>query len=257
MSPELFVLFFFVALLYASAGFGGGSSYLAIMGLWGVEMHVMRTTSLLCNMVVVGGGSWLFWRSGYLNTRRIALLCVSSVPCAFAGGAVPLREKTFFILLGGSLVVAAFLMFFQGKQVLSDGPVDPAKAFDKYRRVRKPFVAGLTGGGIGFLSGMVGIGGGIFLSPLLHLLRWATPKEIAATASFFILVNSVAGLLGQWWQHRLQFDPSFALPLMVAVLAGGQAGSRLSALRLHQRQVRVVTALLILYAGISILWSQL
>jgi uncharacterized membrane protein YfcA len=112
------------------------------------------------------------------------------------------------------------------------------------------------GSGIGYLSGLVGIGGGIFLAPLLHLLRWAEPKKIAATASFFILVNSAFGLAGQWWSGRFQLDPGFVLPLLAAVFLGGQLGSRISALRFRQAEVRWVTAALVFYAGLNILWKH-
>jgi uncharacterized membrane protein YfcA len=163
-----------------------------------------------------------------------------------------LREKVFFLLLGSSLVVAACLMLFQKMQLLNQENTPEGRTVPLHWHLKGAF----WGGGIGFLSGMVGIGGGIFLSPLLHFLRWGQPKEIAATASFFILVNSAAGLLGQWWQQKGHFDLWFVLPLGVAVLLGGQAGSRLSALRLPATRVRQATALLILYAGLNILWSH-
>jgi uncharacterized membrane protein YfcA len=254
MHLELIFLFFLIAAVYASAGFGGGSSYLAVMALWGVEMSAMRSTSLLCNIVVVAGGTWIFWKNGHISLKRIAALCVASVPMAFLGGAIPLKENTFFLLLGSSLVLAALLMLFQKKLSGSD--------LSSERQATTPkgndwTVSGALGGGIGLLSGMVGIGGGIFLSPCLHLLRWSTPKNIAAAASVFILVNSIAGLLGQMWQHKFTLDWAFALPLMLAVLAGGQIGSRLSALKFQQYQVRQATALLVLYAGINILWTHI
>jgi uncharacterized protein len=248
MSYEILVfLFFIVAAVYASAGFGGGSSYLALMALFGVAMAPMRAASLLCNIVVVAGGTYIFWKNGHLNFRKIAPLVFASAPLAFLGGAIPLREKTFFILLGFCLVLAAGLMFFQNRLARASAP-------GKY--TDKPVYAALLGGGVGLLSGMVGIGGGIFLSPLLHLLRWDAPKNIAATASFFILINSATGLAGQLAQHKFVLDWTFVLPLMPAVLVGGQLGSRLSALKFDQDQVRLATAALVLYAGINILWQQ-
>lgn len=248
MSYEILVLLFFiVSAVYASAGFGGGSSYLAAMALFGVAMAPMRATSLLCNIVVVAGGMYIFWKNGHLNFRKIGPLALTSAPFAFLGGAAALREKPFFVLLGSCLILAAALMLFQNS--FSRLPLT-----DKYKD--NPLRAALIGGGIGFLSGMVGIGGGIFLSPLLNLLRWDAPKSIAATASFFILINSVTGLAGQLVLHKFVLDWAFALPLMTAVLAGGQLGSRLSVLKFNQDQVRLATAALVLYAGVNILWQQ-
>lgn len=251
MNPELIVLFFFIAAVYASAGFGGGSSYLAAMAVFGLGMDTMRPAALLCNIVVVAGGTWIYWNKGFLNLRKILPLCLASIPLAFLGGWTPLKEKTFFLLLGGCLVVSALLMLFQraaAAAVSSPAPdsVHPA-----------PVLSAVMGGSIGYLSGVVGIGGGIFLSPLLHLLRWDAPKNIAATASFFILVNSIFGLAGQFWGGRFQFDPAFVLPLLAAVLLGGQVGSRLSVFQFRQEQVRWLTAALVLYAGVNILWKNI
>ena len=244
---ELLLFFFGIAAVYASAGFGGGSSYLALLALYSVSMTTMRPTALLCNIVVVVGGTWLFWRSGYLNFKKIIPLSIASVPMAFVGGLLPLKEKTFFILLGTSLVIAALFMFFQN--------------YFKKNEVETPENASilkgsLLGGSIGFLSGMVGIGGGIFLSPVLNLMKWDTPKNIAATASFFILINSISGLAGQLTKNP-HLDWAFVLPLMVAVLLGGQLGSRLTTFKFNQTLVRQLTAVLVLYAGVNILWNNI
>ena len=119
-----------------------------------------------------------------------------------------------------------------------------------------PLKNALIGGLIGLLSGIVGIGGGIFLSPILNLSRWDTPKNVAATASFFILANSIAGLAGQFWQHKFTTDWSLSLPLLLAVFVGGQVGSRFSALKINALRVRQVTAVLVFYAGANILWNN-
>ncbi len=248
MNIELVILFFIIAAIYASAGFGGGSSYLAAMAVFGLAMETLRPTALLCNIVVVAGGSWLFWKKGFLDLRKIIFICLASVPMAFLGGLTPLKEKTFFILLGSSLVISAILMIFQKTNTHEDS-VSVIKNPD--------WLPPALGGGIGYLSGVVGIGGGIFLSPLLHLIRWDTPKRIAATASFFILVNSIFGLAGQFLSGRFQFDPALVFPLVIAVLLGGQLGSRLNVLVFLQTHVRWVTAILVLYAGANILWKNL
>lgn len=249
MAYELILIFFVIAAVYASAGFGGGSSYLAAMALMGIAMPLMKPCALLCNVVVVTGGTWIFWKAGHLSLRKTLPLVAASVPMAFLGGALPLKEKTFLILLGVSLVLTALLMLAQ-RSIEDKAPAATTQSYPAG-------LPALLGGAVGLLSGMVGIGGGIFLSPLLHLLRWDAPKNIAATASFFILANSVAGLAGQLWQQSFRIDWHFALPLMFAVLLGGQIGSRLSALKLRQQQVRFATALLVLYAGVNVLWNQL
>jgi uncharacterized membrane protein YfcA len=249
--PELIVLFFFIAAVYASAGFGGGSSYLAAMAVFGLGMDLMRPTALLCNVAVVAGGTWLYWQKGFLNLRKMLPLCLASLPLAFLGGLTPLKEKTFFLLLGISLVASALLMMLQKT---GDAPEAPTNEGEK---AFPPYLSPVLGGGIGYLSGLVGIGGGIFLSPVLHLLRWDAPKAIAATASFFILVNSVFGLAGQAWSGRMQVDWALLLPLLAAVLLGGQIGSRFSVLRMRQVQVRRVTALLVFYAGVNILLKNI
>jgi uncharacterized protein len=243
---ELILLFFTIAAVYASAGFGGGSSYLAIMALFGIEMTTMKSTALMCNLMVVSGGTYIFWQNGFLDFKKILPLSIVSVPLAFWGGTVKLSEKTFFILLSISLIIAAVLMFLQ-----KNTSKEAEKAQDSV------LLSSSIGGGIGFLSGMVGIGGGIFLSPIFNLLKWDTPKHIAATASFYILINSVAGLAGQLSQNKWTFDWHFALPLLGAVLIGGQLGSRFSALKLNQTAVRQATAVLVLYVGANILWTHL
>ena len=242
----LIVLFFIIAAVYASAGFGGGSSYLAVMALCGVGVETMKPTALLCNIVVVIGGTYIFWKNGNLDFKKVIPLSIWSIPLAFLGGKLKLEEKTFFLLLGFGLIVAAILMLI------------PKKQADNAAEESKPhwMVSSGLGGGIGFFSGVVGIGGGIFLSPILNLLKWDLPKNIAAAASFFILVNSVAGLLGQLSKNAA-LDWAFVLPLMAAVLVGGQIGSRFNALKMNQRHVQQVTALLVLYAGVNILWNHL
>ncbi len=241
----LVLLFFFVAMLYSTVGFGGGSSYLALMVLAGVDTFLLRSTALMCNIIVVSGGCWIFYRSGLLSLRKVIPIILFSVPMAFVGGLLPIREKTLLTLLGISLMLASFLMW--RKPEHNEETPDTQPHFIR---------TGVIGGGVGLLSGLVGIGGGIFLSPILNLLRWDSPKRIAATASFFILVNSAAGLAGQWIQYAPRVDFSWSWPLLVAVLVGGQIGSRMSVLKFNQLMVRRTTALVILIAGARILWDQ-
>jgi uncharacterized protein len=246
MSIELCILFFVVALLYASAGFGGGSSYLALMALWNVDFQLMKSTALLCNVVVVIGGVYHFYKAGHLPVKKALLISLVSVPLAFLGSYLPMEQETFFLLLGIALTVAALCMCYRMFLEKSYQPKDNPKDTYKY---------GIIGAGIGLLSGMTGIGGGIYLSPVLRLGRYDTAKNIAGICAFFILVNSIGGLLGQAAKKQIVFDLHFAGPLLLSVIIGGQIGARLSATVLKPRMVEGATALLILYAGVRMFFQ--
>jgi len=246
---QLAVLFFGVALLYASVGFGGGSSYLAVLALFGLEYRMLRAIALICNIVVVSGGTYIFWRKGLIPFRKVIPLVLISVPMAYLGGKMQIAERSFFILLGIVLVVAALLMIYQ---TLKPSSIPTDELPTKGSQVR----SGLLGGGIGWLSGMVGIGGGIFLAPTLSLLKWDKIKKIAATASFFILVNSLSGLMGQLSQAEFQLNWWLVGVLAFSVFVGGQIGSRLGANRLNPNTVKRLMAALILFVGCRILYQQ-
>jgi uncharacterized membrane protein YfcA len=167
---------------------------------------------------------------------------------AFLGAMIPMREKSFFILLGSALLLAAILLWFQ--------PEVKEEAAEIANKQNNPG-DWITGGSIGLLSGMVGIGGGIFLSPMLFFLRWDKAKHIAATASLYILANSVAGLAGQAVSGISNFDQLRLFILLAAVTAGGQIGVRSSLRWLSPSWVRRVTALLVCWAGSEVLWKYL
>ena len=232
-------------MVYSAAGFGGGSSYLAILSITLDNFQTMRTLALLCNLVVVAGSLSLFWRHGFLVGRKALPLVVVSVPAAFIAAQFRFAESTFFLILGATLVAASIAMFFRRS---SDEP-SPTQ--------HSHWISGSLGGGVGFLAGLVGIGGGIFLSPLLHLLRWDSAKAIAAVASFFILVNSAAGLTGLVISQQFQVADTKLLWLLAAVLIGGQIGVRFCLSRVAAKRIRFLTAMLVLIAGSRILWSQL
>jgi uncharacterized protein len=239
----LFVSFFAIALIYASVGFGGGTSYIALLALMGLPMDAIRPTALLCNIVVVTSGTFIFWREGQLDIRKSWPFIVASIPLAFLGGYFRISDAAFFTILGISLIIAAILLWIQP---------------EKLKSIRSEnLVLNLSlGGGIGFLSGLVAIGGGIFLSPLLHLIRWDNAKKISALASLFILANSISGLAGQL-TRSIFIDWSFIVPLLLAVLIGGQIGSRLGARKFDPLYVKRITAMLVLIAGANILKDYL
>ena len=243
MDFAIYPVFALIAAVYASVGFGGGSSYLAVLQLLGIPFLPLRATALLCNLTVVSGGTWLFFRRGHLPWGKVWPLVATSVPMAFVGGRLPIGAGLFYGLLGGALVAAAALMWFRSFHVRRE---------IKMRQYPIGY-ASILGGAIGFLSGMVGIGGGIFLAPVLHLLRWDTPVRIAATASFFILVNSAAGLAGQLLRPDFYVDGWMAAGLMVAVFIGGQIGSRLGSGRLSPVWIRRTTAVLVFVVGWRVL----
>lgn len=245
---EIVVLFFVIAAVYASVGFGGGSSYLAVLALYQLPFHEMRLIALLCNIIVVTGGTIIFIRKKQVDWAKVWPIIVVSVPAAFLGGRMKISQDTFFILLGVSLLIAAILLW-----IRTDKMNRPAETYNSGGWWRN----GLLGGAIGFLSGMVGIGGGIFLSPLLNLLRWDDPKKIAATASLFILVNSVAGIAGQLGQISAGTLDMQILWLGLAVLIGGQLGSRLGAIRFNPLAIRRITAILVFIAGTEVLVKHL
>lgn len=242
----LLISFFFIALIYSSVGFGGGSSYLAMLALMAMNFQVMRSTALLCNIIVVTGGVYIFYKEGKLDLKKSWPLVLSSVPLAYVGGLWPIRQEAFFILLGATLVIISILLWFQPEK-------NSNYSNSKYDTLAFKV---LVGGSLGFLSGLVGIGGGIFLSPILHFIRWDEAKKISAAASFFILVNSISGLAGQFQQQRT-LDWNFMWPLLVAVLVGGQVGSRLGAQKFNPLYVKRITAFLIIVAGSKILLDNL
>ncbi len=247
MDYVLIISFLIIAAVYASVGFGGGTSYLAVMALLAVPFEAMRPAALLCNVVVVTGGTIIFYREGLMDWRRTWPFLLFSVPMAFVGGYYPIHEAAFFRILGVTLLAASVVLWF----------FDRGPDHQKGSPANSWITGSILGGGIGFLSGLVGIGGGIFLSPLLHFLRWDQARNISAVASVFILVNSISGLAGQLTQSA-RVDWSFILPLLAAVFIGGQLGSRWGARKFNAAHVRRVTAFLIFVAGMNIIinhWS--
>ena len=235
--------FFGTALLYASVGYGGGSTYNALLALSGVDYRLLPVIALACNIVVVSGGTVRFARAGITPWRGALVLTAIAAPAAFLGGLIPIGQTEFLALLGAALVFTAFTMLL---------PVGE-KTGEPTRGARwMPVIAAP----LGFLAGLVGIGGGIFLAPLLHLTRWNSARAIAATASLFILVNSLTGLAGQLLKgggDRLASAVTLGLPLLLAVAIGGQFGSVLASRLLPSVWIRWITAALTLWVGARLL----
>ena len=240
----LAVGFFLTALLYASVGFGGGSTYSALLALSGLDYRVLPLVSLACNILVVAGASWRFARADVTPWKGALTLTALAAPAAFLGGLMAIDRTSFLILLGASLVLTGVTMLIPVREALDAAPTKLAKAM--------PFVVAP----MGFLAGLVGIGGGIFLAPLLHLTRWADARAIAATASLFILVNSIFGLGGQLVKHGPQaFGGAIygVLPLLIAVVIGGQIGSLMAVRVLPLKWIRWLTAALVTAVGVRLL----
>jgi uncharacterized membrane protein YfcA len=238
-------LFAFVALVYASVGFGGGSTYTALLGLWGVDYTLIPVISLLCNIIVVTGGSIRFIRADLVSWRSVMPLLLVSAPLAFIGGLVPLKQWLFLLILGGALLLSAIALVAQPDRMSPRKLPESALLF--------------ISGTVGLLAGLSGIGGGIFMSPVLHLIRWSEPRRIAAFASLYILINSIAGLAGQIVKagpQSLAAPAAEYWPLMVAVLVGGQFGSMMGMRYLTPQLLRTMTALLVGYAALRLLWQS-
>lgn len=247
----LAILFALTAALYASVGFGGGSTYIALLALAALDYRALPIIALLCNIIVVTGGTFRFQSRGLIDWQRIWPILLLSVPAAWLGGRVVLEQDSFMLLLGLSLAAAGILLIIE-PFIKRAGTGPPNGQWTSHRSF-----APAIGTGIGFLSGMVGIGGGIFLAPILLLTRWSDSRRIAATASVFILVNSIAGLGGQLMKSGLSIGGEAVLaywPLFLGVLLGGQLGSFLASKALPEIWIRRLTALLILYVAVRLLW---
>ena len=237
----LSILFFVTAILYASVGFGGGSTYLALLLLWGVPYFIFPVVALTCNIIVVSGNCFNYIRAGNLNLKLLIPFLIGSIPLAFIGGSLPIEKEFFEILLFVVLTIAGVLL------LLKFNSYD-----DKIEIFRKIpiLVSILIGGILGFVSGVAGVGGGIFLSPILFLLKAGKPKHIVTTASLFILINSLSGIFGQLTKSTILSEIQNYWFLFLAVLIGGQIGNFLNLKIFPTRILALVTAALVLFVAI-------
>ncbi|CAG0973269.1 hypothetical protein PHYC_01364 [Phycisphaerales bacterium] len=240
----LAVLFLVVGALYASVGHAGASGYLAVMALVGVEAAVMRPTALSINVLVAAIAFIQFARAGHFSCALFWPFAVASVPAAYLGGLIQLPQHALKVAIGVVLVLTAVRMAFVAWK--------PSKAALQPRPPSIP-VALAVGSGLGFLAGLTGTGGGIFLSPVILLMGWADPKRTAATSSLFILANSVAGLGGL---ASRGWTPPASLGLLAACAGvGGLTGATLGSRRATPRTLNVLLAAVLLIAGVKLILS--
>ena len=239
MSIVFFILLFVVALLYASVGHGGASGYLALMAIYGFAQEVMKPTALILNLFVSLTSFILFYRGGHFKWKLFLPFALASIPFSFLGGTIALDAHIYKKVLG-VLLLFPVLRFF----------IYPNTADKDLKDSNWP-ISLLVGAIIGFLSGLIGIGGGILLSPVLLLLSWTNQKQTAAISALFIFVNSVAGLAGQW-SHGIKLEPAM-LSFVAIAFFGGMAGAWLGSLKFNQQILKYTLAVVLLLASVKLI----
>jgi uncharacterized membrane protein YfcA len=238
-APVVLTAIFAVAALYASVGHGGASGYLVVLALAGMQPREIASTALALNLAVSGAAFLAFGAAKHFDWRRSWPFILGSAPLAYVGGSMKVSDGIYFGFLAIVLFAAAVHLVWP-RRLRED------EAASKPVAVPSGMAAG---GAIGALSGIVGVGGGIFLSPLMIVCRWATAKQVAATSALFIFFNSLAGLAGRWSQSALAMD--VAWPLVLAALAGGVAGSHLGCRTFSTRGGRQALALVLVFAAVK------
>ena len=239
MSISFFILLFVVALLYASVGHGGASGYLALMAIYGFAPEVMKPTALILNLFVSLTSFILFYRGGHFKWKLFLPFALASIPFSFLGGTIVLDAHIYKKVLG-VLLLFPVLRFF----------IYPNTADKDLKDSNWP-ISLLVGAIIGFLSGLIGIGGGILLSPVLLLLSWTNQKQTAAISALFIFVNSLAGLAGQW-SHGIKLEPAM-LSFVAIAFVGGMAGAWLGSLKFNQQILKYTLAVVLLLASVKLI----
>jgi hypothetical protein len=237
----LSIFFFITAIFYSSVGFGGGSTYLALMLIWDIPYYIFPILALICNIIVVSGNSINYVRSGNLNLKLLTPYLIGSIPFAFFGASISISKELFEILLFVILIIAGIFLLIESKS-FNDDQI-------KINSIPK-IISLLIGSIIGFTSGIIGIGGGIFLSPILFLMKAGYPKQIATTASLFILINSIFGVAGQLTKDIVFHEFLNFWPLFIAVLIGGQIGNFLNIKFLSGKTLATITSLLVMFVAI-------
>ena len=236
----LSILFFVTAILYSSVGFGGGSTYLALLLIWEIPYYIFPVIALLCNIIVVSGSSINYSRAGNHNFKLLFPFLIGSVPFAFFGGTLKIEKEVFEILLFLIISIAGILLLLNNKSYKNDNFTIKRLNF---------FFSFMIGSVLGLISGVVGIGGGIFLSPILFLLKAEKPKIIATTASLFILINSISGVLGQFSKENVINDLTNYWVLFLSVFIGGYIGNYLNLKIFSNRTLTILTSLLVIFVA--------
>ena len=240
--------FLITAFLYASVGFGGGSTYNALLILYNVDYLLIPKIALTCNLIVVIGGTIRYQLNNLIPWKKVLALIIFSAPFAWIGGRLPIDKELFLIILGISLLISGVLLLIRKEEIENF-----SKSVNSKIGI---FLYSIMSVLIGLISGLVGIGGGIFLSPILHLTKTIPSMNIAAISSVFIFVNSLAGLSGQFSKTNTSnlIDNYFEYSwLFLAVFVGGTIGTHLGIKTFQPIIVRRLTAILVIYVGLRVL----
>ena len=229
-----------VAFLYSSVGHAGASGYIAVMALFGLAASVIKPTALVLNILVAFLSTWQFWKAGHFSWKLFWPFAISSVPLAFLGGYLNLPTHLFKIVIGLVLLYSAVRFLIQPKA--DEEPQAPGKP-----------IAISVGAGLGFLSGLTGVGGGIFLTPLMIFMRWARTKTASAVSALFILVNSISGLAGNITSTKEL--PLFTLPLAISAVVGGSVGAYLGSRQFSPIAIKRLLGIVLTIAGFKMLFS--
>jgi uncharacterized protein len=237
----LSIFFFITAILYSSVGFGGGSTYLALLLIWDIPYYIFPVIALLCNIIVVTSSSINYIRGGNHNFKLLFPFLIGSIPLAFIGGTLVIDKELFEILLFLVLSIAGILLLIKNKSYADQNII-----------IKKLniFILMLIGSVLGLISGIVGIGGGIFLSPILFLLKADKPKNIITSTSIFILINSISGIFGQLTKNIVLNEIVLYLPLFIVVFIGGLVGNFLNLKIFSNRLLALTTSLLVIFVAI-------
>ena len=237
----LFLAIGVIAFLYSSVGHAGASGYIATMTLFGIAPAIIRPTALVLNILVASIGTFQFWRAGHFSWKLFWPFALLSIPAAYVGGYLQPSASALRILIGLVLLFSAVRLMFRRS--------DPPQVFPPSRPM-----ALSVGAGLGFLAGLTGTGGGIFLTPLLLFCRWAHIRQAAAVSALFIWVNSTAGLVGYF--TKIHSIPSLGLVLAAAAIIGGIIGSHLGSKRFAVRVISLFLATVLLIAGIKLIFTS-
>lgn len=234
------IFFFITAILYSSVGFGGGSTYLALLLIWDTPYYIFPVIALFCNIIVVTGNSVNYIRAGNHNLKLLLPFLIGSIPFAYIGGTLIINKEIFEILLFLVLSLAGSLLLMNNKAYENK---------DITVKKLNIFISVIIGSLLGLISGIVGIGGGIFLSPILFLLKADKPKNIITTASLFILVNSISGIFGQFTKDNIINEFVIYWPLFLSVFIGGLIGNYLNLKIFSNRVLALITSFLVIFVA--------